>query len=153
VAKQKFDTWTWRGSLNAALTSTLQVGASTLYQTTHDVGADVARIRRLHTASLDYRATESISMRGELTVGDDQKREYLSQDYTLSWRMSSKLSLSAVATIMDTEAASRSERGIVQMNYELWGQTHVYANYSATTGEGRLNSRVDAIQLGLRTGF
>lgn len=153
VARQTFDTWTWKGSLNAALTSTLQVGASTLYQTTHDVGMDVARIRRLHTASLDYRATESISMRGELTVGDDQKRNYLSQDYTLSWRMSSKLSASAVATIMDTDAASRSERGIVQMNYELSGQTHVYANYSATTGEGRVNSRVDAIQLGLRTGF
>ena len=153
VARQKFDTWTWRGGLNMTLTSTLQAGASTLYQTTREAEVGMVRIRRVHTGSLDYRATESISLRGALTVGDDQRRRYLSQEYTLSWRMSSKMSASVVGTIMDTEAVSRSEREIVQIDYELSGRTHIYANYSATRAEGEATSRVRAIQLGLRTGF
>jgi len=153
IADRTFDTWTWRTSADAILTASLDIRISTLYQTTTELDSDSVRIRRTHTGSADFAATSSITVRGTVTIGDDQNREYISQDYSFSWRLSPKLTASSIVNIIDSDRTARSERQNVRLSYQASTRTLLFAGFTTTEVKDGISRRVSAFQLGFRTGF
>jgi hypothetical protein len=153
IAQRKFDTWTFRSNVQAALTGALDVDLSTLYQTTTEPKSDFRRIYRTYTGTADWNVTPTIVFRGSATWGLDENREYLSQSYSLSWLLTPNLSASSVISIIDSDVSARLEQSHVRINYQLSRRTSLYAAYLNTTTKDGGTRAIDAIQLGFRTGF
>ncbi len=153
VAQRRFDTWTFRSGITTALTASFDVDLSATYQTTTEPKSDYRRIYRTYSGSAAWNPTTKIMLRGSATLGKDENREYLTQNYTASWLLTPNLSFSTVISIIDGDESARLEQSNVRLNYQLSRRTSIYAAYMNTTTRDGTSWSIDAIQLGFRTGF
>ncbi|RME26604.1 MAG: hypothetical protein D6800_06165, partial [Candidatus Zixiibacteriota bacterium] len=109
------------------------------------------QIRRVYSADVAYQLSSAVSLSGSVTAGSDEDRRYVSQDYNASWRFSTKLSWSAVVTIISSDSASRLEKEVVRLNYQVTPRTLIHGSFANT--ETAPPGGVQSFQIGLRTGF
>lgn len=147
----RFDSYTCQTSVDAGITRSLDALVTYLYQDNREVGGTTLRVRRQVTANANYRLTRSILLRATVTRNEDDAREYTYQEYSGVWRLSSRLSFSALASINESAGDVRSQRDNLLLNYKVSNRTSLSFSYSDTeTGTG---TETHSIQVGLRTGF
>jgi len=152
-SRNRFDTWTYHLSSVANLTSAIDATAGFMYQTTTTPLAIGQRIRRQYDFNLNYRLTATIYMSGVVAVNDEENNRFISQEYSANWNMSQKLSAGGMVTFNNNKGSAESSRGNARITYLISPRTTLFANYTSTdaiiSGQGRVN----AVQVGLQTGF
>lgn len=147
----RFDSWTYQTSVDAGITRSLDAVVTYLYQDNREVGGSPLRIRRQVTANANYRLTRSILLRGTVTRNVDESRQSTYQEYSGVWRLSSRLSFSALANINESSGDIRSQRDNLLLNYKVSNSTSASFSYSdIETGTG---TKSHSFQVGLRSGF
>jgi hypothetical protein len=152
-ARTRFDTWSGRLSADTRLTPSLDAVAYYLYQWTKDLSTDALRIRRQYNLDFNYRLTRKISIRSSLIINQEDRLEYFSQEYSINWILSGKLTAGALVTINDNDNLSRSERNNFRLNYALSSRSTIFLSY--TSSEFSLAGRPEtkSLQAGLKVGL
>jgi hypothetical protein len=147
----KFDSWTYQTSADMAVTRSLDAGVTYLYQNNQEVGGATLRIRRQLTANASFRLTRSILLRSTISKNEDDSRKRTAQEYSGVWRLSARMSVSALASINRSTGNIRSERNNLLLNYKVNNSSSVSLSYSETeTGTG---TNTNSFQVGFRSGF
>jgi len=149
----RFDTWTHRVSGRGTLIAPLDISAGFLHQSISSPLLSGVRVRRHYSGELDYRMTGSIMARAAYAFNDEERNSYTSQEYSLSWNLSSKISTGGMLTINATDGGGRSQRGNARLTYLLSSRTMLFFTYSGNDFEEAGRPRVDSYQVGLKTGF
>lgn len=147
----KFDSWTYQTSVDAGITRSLDALVTYLYQNNKEAGGASLRIRRQVTANVNFRLTRSILFRTSVSQSEDDSRDHTSQEYSGVWRLSSRLSFSALASINQSTGDIRAERDNLLLNYKVSNSSSLSFSYTDTdTGTG---TNTHSFQVGLRSGF
>ncbi len=152
-SRTKFDTWNGRLSGDTRLTRALDMAAYFQYQHIKDLSDRAVRIRRQYNLDFNYRMTRSILIRGSLIYNTENSLHYFSQEYSINWVMSSKLTAGALLTVNEGENLVRSERNNVRINYSLSTRSTLYLSYSKNSFTLAGRSRIETFQIGLKMGF
>lgn len=152
-ARNKYDTWNSRISADSRLTRFLDAAMYYQYQWTKNVSSDDLRIRRQYNLDFNYRMTRKISIRGSLVLNQESTMQYFSQEYSVNWIMSNKLTVGALVTINESENLIRSERNNFRLNYALNSRTTVFVTYTSNEFSLAGRSRIKSLQAGLKMGF
>jgi hypothetical protein len=153
LSNLQYDAWVYKLAMNGRVFPSLDAGFNYLYQRTSDAGSSVARSKSQYSANAAYRLTNSIFLQGQVGLVNDFHNRFLSQEYLLSWSASTKLSISASASLTQIQSNSHSNRYNAQLQYYITPRSALTVGYSeydlSTTGGGR----TAALQAGFRTGF
>ncbi len=151
--RDRFDTWSYRVTADAALLRSLDAVVYYLYQGTDGGAADAWRMRRQYSADVTYRLTPAILWRGAVTVDDDQGRRYVTQEYDVNWNMTERIATGALVTIAAGDNDIRSERSNVRLTYAIGSRGSLFMSYVSNTYATLGRSRVTSLQTGLKLGF
>jgi hypothetical protein len=147
----KFDSWTYQTSVDAAVTRSFDAALTYLYQNNKEVGGSTLRIRQQITANLNWRLTRSILLRSTVSRNMDDARNQTSQEYSGVWRLSPRLSFSALASINESTGDIRAQRNNLLLNYKISNMSSLSLSYAETeTGTG---TNAESFQVGIRSGF
>ncbi|MEW5922505.1 MAG: hypothetical protein AB1746_00805 [Candidatus Zixiibacteriota bacterium] len=152
-SKTAYDSWTYRLSADAKMHRALDAIFNFLYQSTSNLKDETMRIRRQYSADLNYRLTRTILIRGSLTYDDEENLDYFYQEYNLSWNLTPRITVGALATINDGDSGVKSERANVRINYKISNGSLLFFSY--TRNEYTLTDRTKntSLQIGLKSGF
>jgi len=152
-SKTKFDNWTYRLSTDAIIHRSLDAIFNVLYQVNENLSAGTTRHRRQYNANFNYRLTRTILLRGSITYDDDENSNYLYQEYNLSWNMTRRMTIGALATVNDGNDGIRSQRANVRLNYTIGTGSLVFFSYTINEYTLADRSETSSIQVGLKSGF
>jgi hypothetical protein len=149
----RYDTWVYNISMNGTVFRWLDAGISYVYQRTDAAGNGNDRAKNQYAANFNLRPTGNLMLQGNASLVNDFGRRNLSQDYILSWTVSSKLSASASAALTGLEGGSRSDRYSAQLQYSLTPRSSLVVSYSQYDLSSASGSGASSVQAGFRTGF
>jgi hypothetical protein len=148
-----FDVWTYHLSADGAVLPSLDAIFSFAYQSTFNPKTDNIHILRQYRLGANYRMTQSIYFTGALAANYETKTVFMSQDYSLSWNLSEKLSLGGGYSLNDSRNGIRYERSNIQINFSISPRTRAFASYSDSNTPVEGEGRISFVQAGLNTGF
>lgn len=147
----KYDSWTYQTSADAGITRALDAVVTYLYQRSRDVQHSTLRIRNQITANMNWRLSRNIVLRSTVSRNNDDGREHISQEYSGVWRLSPRLSVSALTSTVESAGDIRTRRDNVLLNYKVGNASSVSFSYSDT--ESGTGSDSNSFQVGFRSGF
>ncbi|PKK85084.1 MAG: hypothetical protein CVT49_00655 [candidate division Zixibacteria bacterium HGW-Zixibacteria-1] len=152
-SRTAYDSWTYRLSADAKVHRTLDAIFNVLYQSTNSLSDETTRIRRQYSADLNYRLTRTILMRGSLTYDDEENLDYFYQEYNLSWNLTPRITIGALATLNDGDSGVRSERANMRINYKISNGSLLFFSYTRNEFALADRTRTTSLQIGLKSGF
>lgn len=100
-----------------------------------------------------YRTTPSIFLRGSGSYSKEGENENISQDYSLSWRVSQRVSASAVMRLSGSESGINTETYSVQNSYILSSRTGLNLGYSLNKSDLGETIETSSFRVGFHTSF
>ncbi len=152
-SQTRFDSWTYRVTGDVALLRSLHTTSSYLYQTTGQNDTDSTRVRQQYSVSGTWRVTRAVLVRGQYTVNLDEQQSNTYEELAANWSASRKLSFGALYTLIESEDGNQSERINGRAALSISARTSLYFNYNSTEFTLGDRPRVDAFQIGIRSGF
>ncbi len=152
LANSTSDIWRFRFSMDGAVTRTLDAIFSFSHQFTKTQQTGRERTRNQYSASFNYRFTRTIFLRGAVDIVDDENT-YISQNYTVSWNMTPRLSVSSQANLTSDDGDENTQRYSVNANYKLGARSSLYITYSSSDFTEAGGNKTTSAQAGFRTGF
>jgi hypothetical protein len=148
-----YDVWTFHVSAEGAVLRSLNATFNYSYQSIFDPKTDITRILRQFRVGANYLITQKIYFTGALAANYESKSVFMSQDYSLNWSLSEKVSLGGGYSLNDSKNGIRYERSNLQVNYSLSPRTRVFASYSDSNTPAEGEGRIRFLQAGMNTGF
>ena len=146
------ETWTHRLTANSALTRRLDAGASLRFQSSQSMPADSRHLRRQFQLNLNYRATNTIFIRGATDINMDETVTY-TQDFLFSWNATAKVKMGLQTYLTGDEGGARTSRFNTNINYKLGTRSTIFFGFSLLDYRPAGGARTANLQAGLRTGF
>jgi hypothetical protein len=113
------------------------------------------RIKNQYLGDLGWALTRAIQLRASVDYTEDDRTRYFSQDYSITWTISSKLTSGAALNISDYQNGvdNRSERLSAQVEYLLSQRTALSAGFGETDFTRSGGGLTRSFRVGLRTGL
>lgn len=150
---QRYDSWSYRLTLNGGIFRALDGGVSYVYQRTNDVKNNTTRTKNQISTNLTYRLTNNILLQGNVDFVDDYGTHRLTQGYTVSWNTSPKLSFSASAYFAEVQSSQHTDRYSAQVQYSLSARAALLVSYSTNDLESAGGANSSMLTAGLRIAF
>jgi hypothetical protein len=140
------------GSLDARLTSSLDLNASYRHQdyTTGDSGDE--RARQVGDVGFTWRASRNIFARGRLAATSEESST-LSHDYLVSWRPVPRLAVTAQIYLDTIDGRQQSRRLAASATYELGRRSMLHLRWNEIDLTDAGGSFTETAQLGIRIGI
>ena len=132
---------------------TLDFSAEYFHQSLRSPYLPEPQTRQRYGGQIDYRITTAIAVGVSYSHNDEVQNSFGSQEYSLSWNLSSKISAGGILTINSTDGGGESRRGNARLTYVLGSQTTLFFTYSGNDFDEAGRARADSYQVGLKTGF
>ncbi len=153
-SRTQLDSWNYRAGLLGRPIRSMDFSAGFMHQEVTSSQA-TKRVRDQYLGDIGWALTRAIHLRASADYTKDDRTRYLSQDYSISWTISSKLTSGAALNISDYQNGvdSHSKRLSAQVEYLLSQRTALSAGFGETDftrSGGRLTR---SFRVGLRTGL
>ncbi|RJP77758.1 MAG: hypothetical protein C4524_07660 [Candidatus Zixiibacteriota bacterium] len=150
---QVIDTWSYRQSVEAFPYASLNLTAGYGVQWYSSNQAYSANRRDETDLRLTWRATASIHLRGHLTYAREDANDNFSQDYSLGWHLTERLSANAGARFFQTDTGYSTRSLSLQTAYLLSSRTNFSFGYSQNRIENSQVEETTTYQAGFNTSF
>ncbi len=150
---ESFESWTYRGGLDGRLTTALTGLLSASHQRITNRSTDSLRIRNQYTAGIDIRLSRSIFAGADVNILDEEVNTFISQDYTLSWNLSRRLTVGGLASISDDGNGVRTEQYDGRINLRIRTRASLNAGVAYTDFAGAEGFESTSFRIGFRSGF
>ncbi len=151
--QSRYDIWTYHLTATGGVWRSLDVNFNFMYQAISSEAVGIISIRRQYRFGANYRMTEKIYFTGAVAANYEVKNIFLSQEYSLNWNLSDRISLGGSYSSNDNRNGVRYERKGAQINMRISSRTMLFANYSGSNATSIGGERVNFVQAGLNTGF
>ncbi len=154
ISRVQLDSWNYRAGLLGRPVRSMDFSAAFLHQEVRSL-PDAKRIKNQYLGDVGWALTPAFQLRASVDYTEDDRTRYLSQDYSITWSVSSKLTSGAALNISDYQngADNHSKRLSAQVEYLLSQRTALSAGFGETDftrSGGRLTR---SFRVGLRTGL
>jgi len=150
--RRSYRVWDTRGSIDAALTRTLDLIVTHHYRRSSPTGSDEVRKGIFTTLGFDWRMTSSIYVRASLRYQSQRNRTW-TQDYLLSWTIFPGLRVSTEVFEIDTDNVRTTFRSTTNLNWDLTPRASFYMRVATLDFTGVGGTRSELFQQGFRITF
>jgi len=149
---REYATWSFRNSVDGALTRSLDFYFSYSFRDTQDPRG--ISVHRQHVWGVEgrYRLARTLFASGRLNYVTERD-DYRNQIYTVSWRPMPALVFTGGADLSDNEGGLDTRRFNLGANYDLNRRSALYLRYSITDLSEAGGSRTNSFQQGFRMRF
>ena len=149
----RYDSRSYRTSATTALTQSLDLAGSFLYQSSKDNITFAPRKRRQLSLNSSYRLTGAILLRASIYVNNDNGLNNLIHDYNVNWNIGQRITVGGSANLIKNNTNARIERYGGHLNIRMSARTTVFANYSMQFYAPSDILNTSSLQIGLKSGF
>jgi hypothetical protein len=153
VAMRSLDTWTYQTGMDVGLRRSLDVTASYLFQQSEETQTGDLRDRQRLAASVTWRATRTIHLRGSASRNHDDGRVSTLQEYNGTWNLRQNVAVSAFTTILESTSGAIARRTSVLYDHRLTARTAFSVAWTESRSNVDSDTDTRTLQAGVRANF